>query len=186
MATHSSIFAWRIPWTEEPSSLQSMSQKSRTWQKDATWAAWSSSSDVGYMFLEIQRILNSVRRLVEAEDGDRACWKCSLEPDWKYSCSLCNACQENTERGSWGQRKKWKVNQEVRETSPSLEKKKKKQEGWRTQATIYQNWKARTSLVVQWLRIHMSMQVTCIWSLVWEDLTCHSATMPLNHNYQAR
>ena len=24
MATHSSIFAWRIPWTEEPSSLQSM------------------------------------------------------------------------------------------------------------------------------------------------------------------
>ena len=25
MATHSSIFAWRIPWTEEPSGLQSMS-----------------------------------------------------------------------------------------------------------------------------------------------------------------
>ena len=24
MATHSSILAWRIPWTEEPSSLQSM------------------------------------------------------------------------------------------------------------------------------------------------------------------
>ena len=24
MATHSSIFAWRIPWTEEPSRLQSM------------------------------------------------------------------------------------------------------------------------------------------------------------------
>ena len=23
MATHSSIFAWRIPWTEEPSGLQS-------------------------------------------------------------------------------------------------------------------------------------------------------------------
>ena len=29
MATHSSIFAWRIPWTEEPARLQSMgSQKS--------------------------------------------------------------------------------------------------------------------------------------------------------------
>ena len=28
MATHSSILAWRIPWTEEPSRLQSMgSQK---------------------------------------------------------------------------------------------------------------------------------------------------------------
>ena len=24
MATHSSILAWKIPWTEEPSSLQSM------------------------------------------------------------------------------------------------------------------------------------------------------------------
>ena len=24
MATHSSIFAWEIPWTEEPSGLQSM------------------------------------------------------------------------------------------------------------------------------------------------------------------
>ena len=23
MATHSSVFAWRIPWTEEPSELQS-------------------------------------------------------------------------------------------------------------------------------------------------------------------
>ena len=24
MASHSSIFAWRIPWTEEPGGLQSM------------------------------------------------------------------------------------------------------------------------------------------------------------------
>ena len=31
MATHSSILAWRIPWTEEPGGLQSMgSQKSWT------------------------------------------------------------------------------------------------------------------------------------------------------------
>ena len=30
MATHSSILAWRIPWTEEPSRLQSMGSKSRT------------------------------------------------------------------------------------------------------------------------------------------------------------
>ena len=30
MATHSSILAWRIPWTEEPGGLQSMrSQKVR-------------------------------------------------------------------------------------------------------------------------------------------------------------
>ena len=31
MATHSSILAWEIPWTEEPDMLQSMGlQKSRT------------------------------------------------------------------------------------------------------------------------------------------------------------
>ena len=27
MATHSSILAWRIPWTEEPGGLQSMGLK---------------------------------------------------------------------------------------------------------------------------------------------------------------
>ena len=27
MATHSSILTWRIPWTEEPSGLQSMGSK---------------------------------------------------------------------------------------------------------------------------------------------------------------
>jgi len=27
MATHSSILAWRIPWTEEPGELQSMGHK---------------------------------------------------------------------------------------------------------------------------------------------------------------
>ena len=30
MAAHSSILAWRIQWTEEPSGLQSMESQSRT------------------------------------------------------------------------------------------------------------------------------------------------------------
>ena len=30
MATHSSILAWRIPWTEEPGQLQFMDCKSQT------------------------------------------------------------------------------------------------------------------------------------------------------------
>ena len=30
MATHSSIFAWKIPWTEEPGSLQSIGSQSQT------------------------------------------------------------------------------------------------------------------------------------------------------------
>ena len=34
IATHSSIFAWRIPWAEEPSRLQSMASQSRTRLRD--------------------------------------------------------------------------------------------------------------------------------------------------------
>ena len=30
MATHSSILAWKIPWTEEPGGLQSSGSQSRT------------------------------------------------------------------------------------------------------------------------------------------------------------
>ena len=30
MATHSSILAWRIPWTEEPGGLQSMGLQSQS------------------------------------------------------------------------------------------------------------------------------------------------------------
>ena len=40
MATHSSILAWRIPWTEEPSRLQSMgSQESDTTEQISTHTA---------------------------------------------------------------------------------------------------------------------------------------------------
>ena len=40
-----------------------------------------------------------------------------------------------------------------------------------------------TSLVVQWLRIHLPMQGTQVRSMVWEDPTCQRATKPMNHNY---
>ena len=41
------------------------------------------------------------------------------------------------------------------------------------------------SLVVSWLRTHLAMQGTLA-SLVQEDPTCHGATMPMCHNYQAQ
>ena len=45
MATHSSIFAWRIPWTEEPGGLQSKgSQRVRHDQVTNTFTFWSLSS----------------------------------------------------------------------------------------------------------------------------------------------
>ena len=34
MATHSSVLAWRIPWTENPGELQSMGSQSWTWLKE--------------------------------------------------------------------------------------------------------------------------------------------------------
>ena len=40
-----------------------------------------------------------------------------------------------------------------------------------------------SSLMVQWLRIHLPMQGTGVQSLVQEDPTCHGATKPVRHNY---
>ena len=42
-----------------------------------------------------------------------------------------------------------------------------------------------TSLVAQWLRIHLPMQGTQVQALVREDPTCHGATKPVRHNYWA-
>ena len=42
-----------------------------------------------------------------------------------------------------------------------------------------------TSLVVQWLRIHLPMQGTWVWSVVREDPTCRGATKPVSHKYWA-
>ena len=41
------------------------------------------------------------------------------------------------------------------------------------------------SLVVQWLRIHLPMQGTWVRALVCKDPTCHRATKPERHTYQA-
>ena len=47
MATHSSILAWRIPWTEEPGGLQSMgSQKGWTPLSIHGFSPWSFPSAV--------------------------------------------------------------------------------------------------------------------------------------------
>ena len=40
-----------------------------------------------------------------------------------------------------------------------------------------------TSLVAQWLRIHVPMQGTRVRALVWEDPTCRGATKPMHPNY---
>ena len=43
MAIHSSILAWRIPWTEEPGRLQSMRSQSWRWLKQHSTHQWKES-----------------------------------------------------------------------------------------------------------------------------------------------
>jgi len=42
---------------------------------------------------------------------------------------------------------------------------------------------SETSLVVQWIRICLSMQGTWVRSLVWEDCACHKGAKPMCHSY---
>ena len=49
--------------------------------------------------------------------------------------------------------------------------------------TLLGNLLSRTSLVAQWLRIHLPMQGTLVGALVWEDPTCHGTTRPVCHKY---
>ena len=41
-----------------------------------------------------------------------------------------------------------------------------------------------TSLVVEWIRIHLSLQGTQVRSLILENPTCCGATKPVGHNYR--
>ena len=49
--------------------------------------------------------------------------------------------------------------------------------------TLIRNAVSRTSLVAQWLRIHLPMQGTRVQALVREDPTCRGAAKPMHHNY---
>ena len=49
MATHSSISAWRISWTEEPGGLQSMG--SQSWTRLSDLAYFASQEDIPWLDL---------------------------------------------------------------------------------------------------------------------------------------
>ena len=48
--------------------------------------------------------------------------------------------------------------------------------------SIFKEQSFRTSLVVQWLRIHLPIQQTQVQSLFREDSTCRGPTKPVDHN----
>ena len=59
MATHSSILAWEIPWTEEPGGLQSMGSQSQTGLSTytATKARYNSNLRIDVDIFENNRTL---------------------------------------------------------------------------------------------------------------------------------
>ena len=66
------------------------------------------------------------------------------------------------------------------QSSPLLQKSKPRHKKVKE---LTQEHTARTSLVAQWLRIHMPMQGTRVRALVREDPTCRGATKPVRHIY---
>ena len=48
---------------------------------------------------------------------------------------------------------------------------------------LMKSWARSASLVVQWLRICLPVQVTRVQALVWDGPTCRGATKPVRHNY---
>ena len=56
MATHCSILAWRVPWTEEPSGLQSMGHKESDTTEGLTLSVTESSAFMQYTGSVIKEI----------------------------------------------------------------------------------------------------------------------------------
>ena len=113
MATHSSILAWRIPWTEESGGLQSMgSQRFRHNSETDTlfgagkeggeieldpWCCHSGSSVILLLVLQVKK-LRLQRAVVHSRShhsselcGVPVCRaQCELGPKWATQCHLWN------------------------------------------------------------------------------------------------
>ena len=67
MATHSSILAWRISWTEEPGGLQSMGSQrvGHAWVTNTYLLTYFSCGEQGLLFVANHGLLTSLVSLVE-------------------------------------------------------------------------------------------------------------------------
>ena len=63
MATHSSIFAWRIPWTEEPGRQQSVGSQSQTRLSDFTSLHFSFSVSCKIISVAVQKLFSLMSHL---------------------------------------------------------------------------------------------------------------------------
>ena len=100
MATHSSIHAWKIPWTEEPGGLQSMGSQGvgHDWATsvcvgisyDFIFLFWS-SSDIYYLMYFNIFILQIIMRLNCIENNNIASknWRISIPQNAKSCSEVC-------------------------------------------------------------------------------------------------
>ena len=78
MATHSSILAWRIPWTEEPGRLQSMG-----WYDWSDWACTSSPTS------------SHTHNLLHLTSEMRNCQDQCIRQGWQETENLINTLEKN-------------------------------------------------------------------------------------------
>ena len=95
MATHSSILAWRIPWTEEPGRLQSIGSQSRTGLKRLShMAPYKGFPDVN-SGKEPAQTTDDVRDVGSVPGSERS-------PGGGHGHPIQYSCLENPmDRGAW-------------------------------------------------------------------------------------
>ena len=70
MATHSSILAWQIPWTEEPGRLQSM--ESQSWTQVSNWTTSPEIFiSVSSALSSLYKAINLINTLINAQQAKR-------------------------------------------------------------------------------------------------------------------
>ena len=94
MATHSSIFDWRIPWTEEPDRLQFVGSQSQTRLSDSDFHFHHISFmplvvnvSVNMESLNSDRLPSSLKSLVKSP-----WWKCGGFQQEGWACSVGMEC----------------------------------------------------------------------------------------------
>ena len=85
MATHSSILAWRIPWTEEPGGLQSTALQSQTLLKRLSTHAVKKTKESHWQNV-------SVNILYSCKCFGICSWSWRQEPRMGEGCILCCVC----------------------------------------------------------------------------------------------
>ena len=116
MATHSSILAWRIPWTEEPGGVQTMGLQ-RVWvinslnyrnplrhHQSTPWLqAWSESthlaltqhfSNIALMMLTILKIWVTYKEFLFMKVISRMCWSRRAQTLWNWLWRLTQLYME--------------------------------------------------------------------------------------------